>query len=109
MPIINKGQRMKIPHDKFCVLPWVSIETSPIGTVRPCCLAVDEITKTKNVTFIAKTKQNCFCYMLLCVVTNVGGTTSATLQEGRVRKRSTVQSCIARSRASRKKPASSIC
>lgn len=34
---------MKIPHDKFCVLPWVSIEASPIGTVRPCCLAIDEI------------------------------------------------------------------
>ena len=35
---------MKLPHEKFCVLPWVSLETSPIGTVRPCCLAVDEIT-----------------------------------------------------------------
>jgi len=34
---------MKIPHDKFCVLPWVSLEASPIGTVRPCCLADDEI------------------------------------------------------------------
>jgi len=34
---------MKIPHNKFCVLPWVSIEASPIGTVRPCCLATDEI------------------------------------------------------------------
>lgn len=34
---------MKIPHDKFCVLPWISLETSPIGTVRPCCLAIDEI------------------------------------------------------------------
>ena len=34
---------MKIPHNKFCVLPWVSIEASPIGTVRPCCLADDEI------------------------------------------------------------------
>jgi MoaA/NifB/PqqE/SkfB family radical SAM enzyme len=34
---------MKIPHDKFCVLPWVSLETSPIGTVRPCCLADHEI------------------------------------------------------------------
>jgi MoaA/NifB/PqqE/SkfB family radical SAM enzyme len=34
---------MKIPHPKFCVLPWVSIEASPIGTVRPCCLATDEI------------------------------------------------------------------
>jgi MoaA/NifB/PqqE/SkfB family radical SAM enzyme len=27
------------------MLPWVSIETSPIGTARPCCLAVDEITR----------------------------------------------------------------
>ena len=35
---------MKLPHEKFCVLPWVSLETSPIGTVRPCCLADDEIT-----------------------------------------------------------------
>ena len=34
---------MKIPHKKFCVLPWVSLETSPIGTVRPCCLAEEEI------------------------------------------------------------------
>ena len=34
---------MKLPHDTFCVLPWVSLETSPIGTVRPCCLADDEI------------------------------------------------------------------
>jgi len=25
------------------VLPWISLETSPIGTVRPCCLAEDEI------------------------------------------------------------------
>jgi hypothetical protein len=32
-----------IPHDKFCVLPWVSLEASPIGTVRPCCLADDEL------------------------------------------------------------------
>lgn len=34
---------MNIPHDKFCILPWVSLETSPIGTVRPCCLADDEL------------------------------------------------------------------
>lgn len=34
---------MQLPHDKFCVLPWVSLETSPIGTVRPCCLAEEEI------------------------------------------------------------------
>ena len=34
---------MKLPHNKFCVLPWVSLEASPIGTVRPCCLATEEI------------------------------------------------------------------
>lgn len=34
---------MKLPHKKFCVLPWVSLEASPIGTVRPCCLADNEI------------------------------------------------------------------
>lgn len=34
---------MNIPHNKFCVLPWVSLEASPVGTVRPCCLADDEI------------------------------------------------------------------
>lgn len=34
---------MNIPHDKFCVLPWVSLEASPIGTVRPCCLAEEEL------------------------------------------------------------------
>jgi MoaA/NifB/PqqE/SkfB family radical SAM enzyme len=26
------------------MLPWVSIETSPVGTVRPCCMAHEEIT-----------------------------------------------------------------
>ena len=34
---------MKLPNDKFCVLPWISLEASPIGTVRPCCLADEEI------------------------------------------------------------------
>ena len=34
---------MNIPHPKFCVVPWISLEASPIGTVRPCCLADDEI------------------------------------------------------------------
>ena len=29
--------------EKICMLPWISIETSPIGTVRPCCLAKEEI------------------------------------------------------------------
>ena len=34
---------MSLP-EKICILPWISIETSPIGTARPCCLAKDEIT-----------------------------------------------------------------
>jgi MoaA/NifB/PqqE/SkfB family radical SAM enzyme len=42
---------MNIPHDKFCVLPWVSLEASPIGTVRPCCLADDEIVDDNNQKF----------------------------------------------------------
>ena len=42
---------MNVPHDKFCVLPWVSLETSPIGTVRPCCLAEDEITDNSGKKF----------------------------------------------------------
>lgn len=42
---------MKTPHDKFCVLPWVSLETSPIGTVRPCCLAEEEITDVNGNKF----------------------------------------------------------
>jgi MoaA/NifB/PqqE/SkfB family radical SAM enzyme len=29
--------------DKICILPWISIEASPVGTARPCCLAKDEI------------------------------------------------------------------
>ena len=33
----------KLP-DTICMLPWVSIETSPVGTVRPCCMAHEEIT-----------------------------------------------------------------
>ena len=45
---------MKIPHDKFCVLPWVSLEASPIGTVRPCCLADDEIVDSQGQKFDLK-------------------------------------------------------
>jgi MoaA/NifB/PqqE/SkfB family radical SAM enzyme len=28
----------------ICMLPWISIEASPMGTTRPCCMAHDEIT-----------------------------------------------------------------
>ena len=34
---------MKLPHDKFCVLPWISLETSPLGTIKPCCMAGEEV------------------------------------------------------------------
>jgi MoaA/NifB/PqqE/SkfB family radical SAM enzyme len=34
---------MTLP-ETICMLPWVSIETSPMGTARPCCLAREEIT-----------------------------------------------------------------
>lgn len=34
---------MELPKT-ICMLPWISIETSPIGTARPCCLAREEIT-----------------------------------------------------------------
>lgn len=39
----------------ICMLPWISIETSPIGTARPCCLAVDEITNTSDEKFLLTT------------------------------------------------------
>jgi len=30
--------------DTLCILPWVSIETGPLGEIRPCCLARDPVT-----------------------------------------------------------------
>ena len=35
-------------NDNLCILPWVSLETSPVGTARPCCLAEDEITDSNG-------------------------------------------------------------
>ena len=37
--------------ETICMLPWVSIETSPVGSARPCCLAKDEITDNTGVKF----------------------------------------------------------
>lgn len=34
---------MTLP-ETICMLPWISIEASPMGTARPCCLAQEEIT-----------------------------------------------------------------
>jgi len=45
---------MNLPSDKFCVLPWISLEASPVGTVRPCCLADDEIVDSHSVKFNLK-------------------------------------------------------
>lgn len=46
---------MNLPHPKFCVLPWISLEASPIGTVRPCCLADDEICDDSGQKFDLRT------------------------------------------------------
>lgn len=43
---------MNIPNEKFCVLPWISLEASPIGTARPCCLAADEIVDARGEKFL---------------------------------------------------------
>ena len=37
------------------MLPWISIETSPLGTTRPCCLAQDEITDEAGNRYDLKT------------------------------------------------------
>ena len=42
---------MNLPNSTLCVLPWVSLEASPIGTVRPCCLADDEIVDNSGQKF----------------------------------------------------------
>jgi len=44
---------MSLP-EKICMLPWISIETSPIGTARPCCLAIDEITRADGTKYSLK-------------------------------------------------------
>jgi organic radical activating enzyme len=45
---------MNIPNPTFCVLPWISLEASPVGTVRPCCLAEDEIVDSNGAKFNLK-------------------------------------------------------
>lgn len=42
---------MNVPNNNFCILPWVSIETTPIGTVHPCCLTDDEILDDNGIPF----------------------------------------------------------
>jgi MoaA/NifB/PqqE/SkfB family radical SAM enzyme len=33
------------------MIPWISVETSPISTARPCCLAIDEITRPNGTKY----------------------------------------------------------
>lgn len=44
---------MNLP-DTICMLPWISVETSPMGTARPCCLAQEEITDTQGNPYTLK-------------------------------------------------------
>lgn len=41
---------MTLP-DTICMLPWISIEASPMGTARPCCLAQEEITDENKAVY----------------------------------------------------------
>lgn len=41
---------MTLP-ETICMLPWVSLETSPTGTARPCCLAREEITDESGAVY----------------------------------------------------------
>ena len=40
--------------DTICMLPWMSIEASPTGTARPCCLAREEITDEQGTKYDLK-------------------------------------------------------
>lgn len=42
---------MNLP-ETICMLPWISLETSPQGTTRPCCLYDDEILDNNNNKFL---------------------------------------------------------
>jgi|APGre2960657373_1045057.scaffolds.fasta_scaffold02686_3 MoaA/NifB/PqqE/SkfB family radical SAM enzyme len=42
---------MTPPTENFCIIPWFGIETTPIGTVRPCCLAREEIIDDNGISF----------------------------------------------------------
>lgn len=49
---------MKIPHDKFCVLPWVSLEATPVGTVHTCCLNEMDIVDDAGKPFVLSKANN---------------------------------------------------
>ena len=41
---------MNLP-ETICMLPWISVEASPMGTARPCCLAHEEITDANGMAY----------------------------------------------------------
>lgn len=47
--------RLLKQNDNLCILPWISLETSPVGTARPCCLAEDEIVDENGLKMSVKT------------------------------------------------------
>lgn len=42
---------MNLPSDTFCILPWLSLEATPAGTMRVCCQADEEITDATGEKF----------------------------------------------------------
>ena len=46
---------MNLPNETMCILPWTSIEASPIGTLRPCCMADTELVDDNGVKYEAST------------------------------------------------------
>lgn len=36
-------------NNTLCILPWVSVETSPLGEIRPCCLTLNPVTDDNNI------------------------------------------------------------
>lgn len=38
-----------LPHPKICILPWISVETTPTGTMRACCLSTEELVHERQV------------------------------------------------------------
>ena len=42
--------------ETVCMLPWISIEASPMGTTRPCCLAQEEITDAAGIKIDLRTR-----------------------------------------------------
>lgn len=40
-------------NNHLCILPWISLETSPLGDFRPCCLALESIKDADGVPLSA--------------------------------------------------------